>query len=170
MIVSLIAAVADNGVIGRDGGLPWRLSADLKRFKQLTMGKCLVMGRRTYESVGRPLPGRTSIVVTRDPEWKAVPEVLVAHSLDEALGLAKGEEVFLAGGESVYEEGLTRADRLYLTHVHAEVEGDTRFPEVDLDHWRVVREERHEADDRNAFAQTFRVYERSAALSRPPGV
>ena len=170
MMISLIAAVADNGVIGRDGGLPWRLAADLKRFKQLTMGKCLVMGRKTYESVGRPLPGRTSIVVTRDPGWRAVPGVLVAHSLEEALGLAAGEEVFLAGGESLYEEGLTRADRLYLTHVHAEVEGDTRFPEVDFDRWKVVREEHHEADGKNAFAQTFRVYERSGALSRSPGV
>ncbi|HMO86745.1 MAG TPA: dihydrofolate reductase, partial [Lacipirellulaceae bacterium] len=123
MIVSLIAAVADNGVIGRDGGLPWRLSADLQRFKRLTMGHPLIMGRRTWEALGRPLPGRTSIVVTRQSPYAAPQaEVQITGSLDDALAAAArapggDQEAFVIGGAEIYALALPRADRLYLTRV-----------------------------------------------------
>jgi len=161
MIVSIIAAVADNGVIGRDGGLPWHLPADLRRFKKLTTGRHMVMGRRTWDSIGRrPLPGRPTIVVSRDPEFVAE-GAQVARSVRAALELAAGaDEVFIAGGEAIYREALPVADRVYLTRVHARFEGDTLFPAFDASGWRVVVEESHEADEKNPYAHTFLVYER----------
>jgi dihydrofolate reductase len=161
VIVSIIAAVSDNGVIGRDGGLPWHLPADLKRFKRLTSGHHMIMGRRTWESIGRrPLPGRPTIVVSRDPGFVAE-GAQVARSVGQALELAGAvDEVFIAGGEAIYREALPVADRLYLTRVHTVVEGDTFFPELDEAGWRVVAEERHEPDEKNPHAHTFRVYER----------
>ena len=161
MIVSIIAAVADNGVIGLGGGLPWHLPADLKRFKQLTTGHHMVMGRRTWDSIGRrPLPGRPTIVVSRDPAFVAE-GARVARSVEEALELAAGaDEVFIAGGHAIYREALPVADRVYLTRVHARFEGDTCFPAFDASGWRVVAEERHEADEKNPHAHTFMVYER----------
>ena len=161
MIVSIIAAVADNGVIGRDGGLPWHLPADLKHFKKLTTGHHMVMGRRTWDSIGcRPLPGRPTIVVSRDPAFVAE-GARVARSVDQALELAAGaDEVFIAGGQAIYREALPVADRVYLTRVHARFEGDTFFPGFDASGWRVVVEERHEADEKNPHAHTFLVYER----------
>ena len=161
MIVSIIAAVADNGVIGLRGGLPWHLPADLKRFKKLTTGHHMVMGRRTWDSIGRrPLPGRPTVVVSRDPSFVAE-GAQVARSVDEALELAAGaDEVFIAGGEAVYREALPVADRVYLTRVHGRFDGDTFFPEFDEGGWRVVVEERREADEKNPHAHTFRVYER----------
>jgi len=142
--VALIAAVAANGIIGRDNRLPWRLPADLLRFKELTLGHALVMGRRTYESIGRPLPGRVTVVLTRAPAFSP-PGVLVARSLDEALATAAGAapgELFVAGGAEVYAQALPRADRLYLTRVEAAVEGDARFPDFDRALWRLAAEER----------------------------
>ena len=161
MIVSIIAAVADNGVIGWDGGLPWHLPADLKRFKKLTTGHHMVMGRRTWDSIGRrPLPGRPTIVVSRDPAFVAE-GARVARSVEEALELAAGaDEVFIAGGQAIYREALPVADRVYLTRVHARFEGDTFFPAFDASGWQVVVEERHEADEKNPHAHTFLVYER----------
>lgn len=145
MTVTIVAAVARNGVIGVDGGLPWHLPDDLRRFKELTMGHVLVMGRRTYESIGRPLPGRTTVVVTRQPGWSAgADEVIRARDVPGALVLATeiDDEVFVVGGGHVYEEALPLADRLELTFVDAEPEGDTFFPEVDWSQWReVAREE-----------------------------
>jgi len=161
VIVSIIVAVSDNGVIGLGGGLPWHLPADLKRFKSLTSGHHMIMGRRTWESINRrPLPGRPTIVVSRDPGFVAE-GAQVARSLGQALELAGGvDEVFIAGGEAIYREGLPIADRLYLTRVHACFEGDTRFPAFAGDAWRVVAEERHKPDEKNAHAYTFLVYER----------
>lgn len=142
--LSAIVAMAANRCIGKDNALPWRLPADLKRFKQLTMGHALVMGRKTYESIGRPLPGRTMIVVTRQPGY--APEgVQVAHSLEEALARAPGDEVFIAGGADLYRQTMDRLQRLYLTQLHAEYPGDTFFPEVDLSGWRLTFEEPHPA-------------------------
>jgi dihydrofolate reductase len=141
MTVTLLAAVARNGVIGVDGGLPWHLPDELALFKELTLGHVLVMGRRTYESVGRPLPGRTTIVVTRRPDWDAGEAgVLRAGGVREALelGARLDEEVFVVGGAGVYEASLPSADRLALTFVDAEPRGDTRFPEVDWTEWREV--------------------------------
>lgn len=128
--VTLVAAVADNGVIGAEGNIPWRIPADFAHFKAITLGHVLVMGRATYESIGRPLPGRTTIVLTRDPTWSA-DGVLVAPDLATALQLATAidEEVFVVGGASVYAEALAVADAQVLTEVHLSPEGDTRYPE-----------------------------------------
>lgn len=142
MSVTIVAAVARNGVIGVDGGLPWRLPEDMRRFKELTLGHVLVMGRRTYESIGRPLPGRTTVVVTRSPDWEAGAEgVLRAGDVEEALTLAAelDDEVFVVGGAQVYAAALPLADRLELTEVEAEPAGDTFFPAVEWSRWREVR-------------------------------
>ena len=161
MIVSLIAAVAENGVIGRSNAIPWHLPADLERFKARTTGHHIIMGRKTFESIGRPLPKRTSIVLSRNADYRPA-GVLVAPTLDAALELASDDdEVFVIGGAEVYRPALPRADRLYLTIVHAAIEGDARFPEIDLDEWRLVEDERHEADDRHAYAYSFKSYEKS---------
>lgn len=147
MPVTIVAAVARNGVIGVDGGLPWRLPEDLRRFKELTLGHVLVMGRRTYESIGRPLPGRTTVVVTRRPGWDPGSElVLTAPGVREAVERAAevDEEVFVVGGERVYEDALPLADRLELTLVDAEPEGDAHFPEVDWSDWYEVMREEHD--------------------------
>jgi dihydrofolate reductase len=142
--VTIVAAVARNGVIGIDGGLPWRLPDDLRRFKELTLGHVLVMGRKTYESIGHPLPARTTIVVTRNPAWDpGSVDVRLAASVEDAVEAAAAldPEVFVVGGAQVYADALRLADRLELTWVDAEPEGDTRFPEVDWDEWRELRRE-----------------------------
>lgn len=163
MKLSLILAMAENRVIGRGNDLPWHLPADLKRFKALTLDHAIVMGRRTFESIGRPLPRRRSIVISRDPAY-AADGVEVAHSLDEALQLAAGDdEVFVIGGAAVFAAALPRADRLYLTRVHAEAEGDVTCPPLDDGSWKLLSEERHEADERHAYPFTFQVYERREA-------
>jgi dihydrofolate reductase len=167
MTLTLIAAVAENGVIGRGGELPWRLSADLRRFRELTMGRAVIMGRRTWESIGRPLPGRRMIVVTRRPGYRAE-GAATAGSLAEAQRLAgegaRGAEgaAFVIGGGEVYRQALALADRLELTRVHAAVEGDAFFPEIDFGCWRLVASTRHEADAKNEFPFTFESYERAS--------
>ena len=162
MRVSIIAAVAANGVIGRDNHLPWRLSADLKRFRELTMGHTIVMGRKTWDSIGRALPGRRSIVITRKSDWRPDAEgVLVAHSLDEAIDLARDDtELFIIGGAEIYQQALRRADRLYLTRILAEVAGDVRFPDIDEVEWTLRGREAYEPDDKNEHAYRFEVYDR----------
>ena len=154
--MSLIVAVAENGIIGRNGQLPWQLSADLKRFKRLTMGHHLVMGRKTFESIGRLLPGRTTVVVTRQPMFVA-PGALVAHDLPQALQLAAGDnEVFIVGGSELYRQALPHVNRIYLTQVQARVDGDVRFPEIDESAWQVVSRSHHPVDEQNEFETTFR--------------
>lgn len=137
-MIALIAAVAKNGVIGRDGDLPWRLSTDLKRFKALTLGHTLVMGRATYDSIGRPLPGRKTVVLTRNPDWRAE-GVEVAHSVEAALD--REGEVFVAGGAQVYALSFPHAAVLHLSLVDAAPKGDTVFPEFDAAEWGVAEEE-----------------------------
>jgi dihydrofolate reductase len=160
MILSCIAAVADNGVIGRDNNLPWRLSADLQRFKKLTTGHWLIMGRKTFESMGKPLPNRTSVVLTRDRGYQS-PGAIVVNHLDEALRLSSDqEEVFVLGGAAVFREALPRAQKLYLTRVHAEVEGDVKFPALDLEEWNQVERESLPADEKNDYPTTYQVYVR----------
>lgn len=162
MKLSVLAAMGENRVIGRDGELPWRLPAELARLKQLTTGHCLLMGRKTWESIGRPLPKRTSIVITRDPDYDA-PGALVVPDFDAAIeaARARGEsEAFVFGGASIYALALPRADTLYLTLVHASPEGDVRFPDFDDAEWKLVRESQHPADERHAHAFTFQEYER----------
>ena len=141
---SALVAMAKNRVIGRDNTLPWRLSADLQRFKRLTMGHTLVMGRKTYESLGRPLPGRRMVVITRQPDFR--PEgVQVVHSLEEALAAAPADEqeLFIGGGAEIYRQAMPLTDRLYLTVIERDVEGDAHFPELDLSGWTLVEEEAH---------------------------
>lgn len=159
MRVSLIVAVALNRVIGLNNGLPWKLSEDLKRFKRLTMGHHLVMGRRTYESVGKPLPGRENVVVTRSRDY--APEgVTVAHSVEEALALDHDDEMFIAGGAEIFAAALPFVERAYLTLVHAEPPGDTFFPEVDWSQWKLVERHDHPADQKNDYAYSFVTYDR----------
>lgn len=139
--ISLIAAVARNGVIGLDGGMPWHLPEELRHFKATTMGHPLVMGRRTFDSIGRPLPGRRTVVVTRDPSWQHA-GVETAHSFAEAISLAgPADEVYVAGGSQVYAEAIPFAHRLVLTEVDAEPEGDTWFPDWDREQWLEVSRE-----------------------------
>ena len=142
MIVNLVVARADNGVIGRGNALPWRIPADLQHFKRLTLGKPIVMGRRTFESIGRPLPGRVNVVLTRDPRWRAN-GVAVAASLDEALGIDV-PELAVIGGAQVYAEALPVATRVYLTEVHTTPEGDTWLPAFGPE-WRETAREDHVA-------------------------
>ena len=142
--VTLVAAVADNRVIGNAGDIPWRIPADFAHFKALTLGHVLVMGRATYDSIGRSLPGRTTIVLTRDPQWQA-DGVLVATGLDQALALAADidDEVFVAGGAGVYAQALDRAHAQVLTEVHLSPEGDTYYPDFDRASWTETRREAH---------------------------
>jgi dihydrofolate reductase len=164
MQLSIIVAVAQNGVIGRGGQLPWHLPGDLRRFKQLTMGHTMIMGRRTWESIGRALPGRQTIVVTRQPNYLSNdPNVTIASGLDDALQAAADagdDEAFIVGGAELYTESLPLANRLYITHIHANVEGDTYFPDVHWQDWRPVAAEEHDADEKNEHAYRFEVYER----------
>ncbi|MFA9480148.1 dihydrofolate reductase [Phycisphaerales bacterium AB-hyl4] len=158
--ISLIVAMAENRVIGRDGDLPWRLPADLAHFKRLTTGHTIVMGRKTFESIGRPLPNRRSIVLTRDPQW-AHEGVEVVHDWDALQAKVAGEgEVFVIGGEVVFGLALPWADRVYLTLVHATVAGDTFFPELPSEAWQLSADERRPADERNKYAMSFQQYDR----------
>jgi len=164
MNLSIIAAVAENGVIGRAGQLPWHLSADLRRFKRLTMGHAILMGRRTWESIGRPLPGRTSVVISRQTDFRPGHDgVLVAANLDEALAhirrlKSETDEAFIIGGARIYEMSLPRADRLLVTRVHAPVSGAVFFPQVDWSQWLMVEEEFRDADENNDYPHTFQVW------------
>lgn len=157
--VSLIAAMAENRVIGINNRLPWHLPDDLKRFRLLTTGHTVIMGRKNYESIGKPLPQRRNIVVSRRPDYQA-PGCLVVHTLDEALASASVDsEVFVIGGADIYRQTMAIADRLYLTLVHAHVDGDTFFPEFDSDQWQETSRERHEPDERHCYARSFITYD-----------
>ncbi|MBA3446599.1 MAG: dihydrofolate reductase [Pseudaminobacter sp.] len=167
MKIAIFVAIAENGVIGRDGGLPWALSSDLKRFKADTMGKPLIMGRKTWEGIGRPLPGRLNIVVTRNRDFRAE-GAETAASLDNAIVLAKVrercmtgiDEICVIGGGEIYRQAMAVADRLYVTHVLASVEGDTRFPPIEPDIWRQVRSLDVAAGPKDSHATCYTVYER----------
>ncbi|MEX2524142.1 MAG: type 3 dihydrofolate reductase [Gammaproteobacteria bacterium] len=162
MFISLIVAMDDNGVIGADGGLPWRLSADLKHFKEVTMGKPIVMGRRTHESIGRPLPGRENIVLTRDQNYKAE-GCTVLHSIDDLfIHCRYHEEVMIMGGAELYRQFLDRAHLIYLTEVHARVEGDTYFPDYNPDIWDEVAREDFRADEDNEYDYSFVVLKKES--------
>jgi dihydrofolate reductase len=163
MTVSLVVAAAKNNVIGRDGELPWHLPDDLRHFKRLTTGKPIIMGRRTFESIGRPLPDRHNIVMTRDPDYAAA-GCDVVTSVSDALKLAGDDsEVMVIGGGQVYLDFLHRADRIYMTRVQAEIDGDTYFPEIDPNEWQLVSSEHHDADEKNAYAFEMMVFERRPA-------
>lgn len=168
MHISLIWAMAGNGVIGQDGRLPWRLPTDLKFFMSNTLGKPVIMGRKTFETLKAPLPGRTNIVLTREVGYRR-DGIQVADNFAQALRLAKtqcqadgGDEIMIAGGAEVYRLGLAVATRLYVTRVEATPEGDTVFPELDWSAWRELSSEHFEADDRHSAAFTITIYERAA--------
>jgi dihydrofolate reductase len=165
MKCALIVAMAENRTIGIDNKLPWYLPNDLKYFKQVTMGKPIIMGRKTYESIGKPLPGRTNIVITRNPDYQAE-GIVVVNSLKQALDKAEDisfinghDEVMVIGGAEIYNQGLESADRLYITHVHAEVEGDAFFPEVDWNDWQEQAREDFSAEGPNPYDYSFVVYD-----------
>jgi len=162
MLVSAIVATAHQGVIGKNNQIPWYLPADLAYFKRTTLGHHIIMGRNCFESIGRPLPKRTNIVVTRDPFFTAT-GVLVAHSVEDALGMAYDngeEEAFIIGGGIIYRETQDLWDKVYLTEVDVAVTGDVFFPELDMTVWRETLREVHTADEKNEWAYTFRVLER----------
>ena len=161
MLLSLIVAVAKNGVIGREGGLPWHLSADLQNIKKLTMGHSIIMRRKTFESIGRPLPGRQSIVITRNSDL-TFDGCEVGASLDEAVAIARrhSEQAFIIGGCQIYELALPRVDRLYWTQVFAHVDGVVCFPEIDWNGWKLTAEEHGTADERNDHDYCLREYQR----------
>ncbi|MCU7842584.1 MAG: type 3 dihydrofolate reductase [Candidatus Thiodiazotropha sp. (ex Monitilora ramsayi)] len=159
--ISLIVAMDKNGVIGRDNRLPWRLPADLSHFKQVTMGKPIVMGRKTWESLPGVLPGRKHIVITRDQAYRAE-SCTVVHSAEEAIAEAGNvAEIMIVGGGAIYKELLPKADRLYLTLVDVEVDGDAYFPQIDWDAWREMSRDSHPADEKNPYAYTFLELERT---------
>jgi dihydrofolate reductase len=159
-LITLIVAVADSGVIGRDNSLPWHLPEDLKRFKRLTMGKPILMGRKTFESIGNPLPGRQNIVVTRDANYRRE-GVSIVNDVDGALRAAgMAPEVMVIGGAELFRALLPRARRIHLTRVHGKIEGDVMWPALDDREWSVVEREAHAADERHRYAMTFEVWER----------
>lgn len=165
--VVLLAAVAENGVIGRDNALPWRLKSDLQRFRALSIGKPVVMGRKTYRSIGKPLPGRTNIVVTRDPNFRAE-GVVVAMSVDAALEAARDDarrrganEIMVIGGTEIFTQTMGLADRLEITHVHARPAGDTFFPAIDPKRWREAARSDHPAGPQDDAAVSFVTYQRA---------
>ncbi|MHC1548499.1 dihydrofolate reductase [Phyllobacterium sp. K27] len=165
-MISFVVAIAQNGVIGRDNDLPWRLSSDLKRFKAITMGKPIIMGRKTWDSLGKPLPGRTNIVITRDPAF-GVEGVISARSIDEALLVAGShadadqvDEICIIGGGEIFRQSFSRADKLYVTWVLASVEGDVHFPEIDPAIWSESSSEEFPAGEKDNYPTRYVVYER----------
>ena len=167
MRTALIVAMARNRVIGRNNALPWYLPGDLRYFKQATMGKPIIMGRKTWDSIGRPLPGRLNVVISRNADWPAPEGVRTALSLEAALVQAEaqaelegGDEVMIIGGGQIYAEALPQVDRMYITQVHAEVDGDAYFPEVNWDEWEEIGREDFSASDNNPYDYSFVVYQR----------
>jgi len=160
--ISLIVAMSRDGVIGKDNRLPWHLPADLKRFKELTMGHTIVMGRKTWESIGRLLPGRRSVIVTRNSEYR-VEGAVMASSLEAAIAAVQNDdEVFVIGGEQIFRLAMNVADRIYLTIVQTDVAGDTFMPAIDPAHWRRVSSESHVGTESSPLAWRFEIHERVA--------
>jgi dihydrofolate reductase len=161
MRISIISAMAENRVIGIENRLPWHLPADLKHFRSLTMGHHILMGRKTFESIGKPLPGRTTVIISRNPDF-AAPGCIVAGSIEAAIAACHNDsEVFIIGGEQLYRQALPLADRLYLTQVATQVTGDAYFPEIDPAQWRQSAAERFPADAQNPYAYQFLVLEKA---------
>jgi dihydrofolate reductase len=168
-MISIVVAVSKNGVIGKNNDLPWNLPTDRKHFKEITIGKPVIMGRKTFDSIlsrlGKPLPERKNIVITRQEDYKAE-GVTIAHSIGEALKLFRNEtEVFVIGGSEIYKEALPFTDRIYLTQVETEIDGDARFPDVSVDNWTLKKAEAHKRDEKNEFDYTFLIYERKPAYA-----
>jgi dihydrofolate reductase len=160
-MISLLVAMDKNQLIGKDNDLPWRLPADLAYFKRVTMGHPIIMGRKTYDSIGRPLPGRENIIVTRDTSYKAE-GCKVIHSIEEIVKMNQqtDQELFVIGGAEIFKEILPHSDRLYITEINEEFEGDTYFPAFDKAEWKVISEEQGIKDEKNPYDYTFLVYEK----------
>lgn len=157
---SIIVAVSENNVIGNKNGLPWKLSADMKRLKSLTMGHHIIMGRKTWDSLGRPLPGRTNVVITSQSDFEA-PGAIVVNSLEEALTFASGDsESFIFGGAEIFKKSLPWVQKIYMTKVHATIEGDAFFPKLDLLEWKITSVEEFKADEKNEYDYSFLTMER----------
>lgn len=164
MKIILIVAKAKNQVIGKDNQLIWKLSADLKRFKNLTTGNYILMGRKTYDSLGKPLPNRTHLIITRNPDFQAPEGHYAFSSLEEAIifcNKIEVEKLFIIGGGQIYRESLPYCDQLEITEVEAAPEGDTFFPEIDLNHWKETAREEFPADEKNEFPYAFVTYEKN---------
>ncbi|TWX68493.1 type 3 dihydrofolate reductase [Colwellia demingiae] len=167
-ILSMIVATADNNIIGKNNDMPWHLPADLAYFKKVTLGKPIIMGRKTFESIGRPLPGRRNIVISRDENYQAK-GVDSVTSVEQALALVDGsdgsegaDEIMVIGGGAIYEHCLPKADRLYITHIKAAIDGDTQFPNYDDGSWNKIASDVRDSDEKNAHQLDFCVYERTA--------
>lgn len=162
MLISIVVAMDEDGVIGRDNALPWRLPDDLKRFKAITMGKPVLMGRKTFDSIGKALPGRLNIVLTRSSEWNHE-GVTVVHSMEEAMRVASdASEICVIGGEEIFGLALDSTKRIHLTQVHARLGGDAKFPAFDRSTWRETERIEHPVDERHAYAMTFSTLDRAA--------
>jgi len=161
-MISMIAAVAENRVIGNKNTIPWHLPADFKYFKETTLGKTIVMGQNTFKSIGeKPLPGRKHIILTLDQNYIAPENCVIAHSIDQVMELIKDElEVFICGGASVYQQFLPLSQKLYITEVHASPEGDTFFPEINVQEWKETSRINNKADDKNKFDYSFVILEK----------
>lgn len=164
-ILSMIVAMADNNIIGKDNDMPWHLPADLAYFKKTTLGKPIIMGRKTFESIGRPLPGRRNIVISRDTSYKGN-GIEVVNSVEQALALINNsadavDEIMVIGGGAIYRHCLTKANRLYVTHIKANIEGDTQFPEFNDGTWRKVHSVPSVSDEKNIYGLDFCIYERN---------
>lgn len=160
---SIIVAMSENNVVGKDNGLPWKLSADLKRLKEITMGHHIIMGRKTWESLGRPLPGRVNVVITNQKNYKAEGGVVV-NSLEEALTISSGDtEIFIFGGAEIFKKALPLVSKIYLTRVHAKIKGDAFFPDLNLFEWKETERHEHRADEKNQYDYTFITLERKGA-------
>lgn len=162
MLLSAITAVSLNGVIGKDNRLPWHMPADMRFFKKTTLGHPVIMGRKTYASFGKALPGRTNIVVTRQEHYR-LPDATVVHSLPEAIRQASQQdtsEIFILGGADIYRQSLPLLDRVYKTLIEGTFQGDAFFPDLDPDQWKMTSEEAHEPDEKNRFAYAFQTWER----------
>lgn len=167
-MIALVVAIAENRVIGKDNQLLWHLPNDLKHFKHLTLGHPMIMGRKTFEAIGKPLSGRTSIIVSRQPDYQAPEGCLVVSSIEEALkeGLALDEQVMVVGGGAIYAQALPFAETVYLTLVHESFEGDVLFPDLEADAWEVTEQEEHPTDERHAYPFTFFTFRRKAGFSK----
>lgn len=164
LVISLLAAADENNVIGNNNQLPWHLPADLKYFKAQTWGMPVVMGRKTFESIGKPLPGRTSIVITRNNAW-TFENVLTAHTIKDAVAFAQDrgvQEIFVIGGAEVFETAMPQAARIYLTRIHHRFEGDVFFPRFTTADWQLVKSHSHQPDEKNKYAYTFEIWDRKA--------
>ena len=165
MTISIIAAISENNAIGKDNKLPWHLPADLKHFKSLTIGHHIIMGRKTFESIGKPLPGRTTIIITRKTGYKADGCIIVS-SIENAISAVKNDsECFIIGGAEIFNQTVPLADKIYLTRIHQHIEGDTFFPDIAPGLWNKISEERNNPDEKNEYDYSFITYSKKISVN-----